>query len=163
METDGGDRTVGCRIGEVRRTANHSDPDADGVGGHSAIKIQWLGFQKCDPPPDPTNWLAERISVDRDRENDIVKVSFQHSDPEVAANVTNAVTVSFFKLLQQESEGRGKRLLMALEGFREQTKREVQLQRDKLKASTSPSGEEESKVGTDDGGDNLRSNCRRWS
>ena len=63
---------------------------------------------------DPTKWLAERITVDRVRNSHIVKVSFQHSDPEVAANVTNAIASSFFKLHQQESEGREKHLLDGL-------------------------------------------------
>lgn len=85
---------------------------------------------------DPTSWLASRVSVGAVGNSNVFNILFTADDPDTAADIANAITNAYFKLYQQESEGREKKILEALEEEREKAKRDVVLQRDKIRTKT---------------------------
>lgn len=85
---------------------------------------------------DPMPWLASRIGVVNVGSSNVFNVTFTNEDPKAAADIANAVTHAYYKLNQQENESRQKNLLLALEEERDRAKREVVLQRERIRSVT---------------------------
>ncbi|MCA9246997.1 MAG: von Willebrand factor type A domain-containing protein [Planctomycetales bacterium] len=73
----------------------------------------------------PVGWLASRLSVRKTDNDDVFRIQFAGSTPEVAAQITNAVVEAYFKVQAVDEVYRTQRVLELLE--EERARRQVRI------------------------------------
>lgn len=82
---------------------------------------------------DKVAWLAKKIRVMSVGNSELFRILYANSDPKDAANVVNAVTESYFKLLDHTDSERNQRIIDLLGREREKRLREVMRLRNNLR------------------------------
>ena len=84
--------------------------------------------------PDKVDWLSKQIRVASVGNSDVFQILFSSPNPKNAANVVNAVTESYFKLLDQTESEQNQRIIELLNQEKERRLREVLRLRDNVRS-----------------------------